>query len=159
MSTSLTNNMPRSSTGSSMVSRAPLISWFSRSQFLPVQVSQAAFLPVQQHGSSARGAASSHPNCKGTRVQPVDAARPPGMWSSDEAYFRTGTFGGPGVADSQPSDYGGTEVLRPLRRYHANAQTSDKLCVKHKPSTRKLGPGVMVRSASSTFVLRGPGLT
>lgn len=44
-------------------------------------------------------------------------------------------------------------MLRSMRRYHANTTSvDDKVCVKHKPSTRKLGPGLMVRSVMGCCV-------
>ena len=76
---------------------------------------------------------------------------------ADEVMYRTGCFGGPGIASSQPSRLGGTEVLRPLRLYGqdgVSGPAKERYCTKLQPSTRKLGPGLAVRSHLLMAVFR-----
>ncbi len=71
-------------------------------------------------------------------------ARHASIWSSEEAYFRTGAWTGmPSAEEWQPSWLGGSDVRRPLRLYHADRYRcgTKQACTKHKNSTAKLIPG------------------
>ena len=103
----------------------------------------AAASPAAARGGSQRAAALEG----GGTAAAQPAARPPESWSRDEAMDRTGHFGRLGDGGQwRPTQLGGSDVVRPLRRYTQDTTPAavKPSCTKHQVSHRTLLPGCMV---------------
>ena len=121
------------------------------------QVSGRAFVPAGTHtgtvGSSNVAGEAAEACGRATRghksyMAAVAAGLPPAeAWQSrEEAFLRTGTWGGPPTSTSwTATKYGGSHVQRPLPRYHMDARNRSRLaCTKHKDQSKVLTPGVLL---------------
>ena len=69
----------------------------------------------------------------------------PTGWSEDEAFLRMGLFGGFASTPYQPSELGGSHIIRQVPRYEADAKSEEKGCTKHKTASSSHTPGIVLR--------------
>jgi hypothetical protein len=85
---------------------------------------------------------------KGIRIVAWPEQRPPGTWTQEEAFVRTGIWA-PGLAashDWQPSPLGGSDIVRPLQPYEFDRrkQADPTDCTKHKEASKYLSHGLLL---------------
>ena len=139
------------------------------SEFLAPHIGQPTGIPIEARNilkslldkahrccqSSASGPTGRQKGPDLTNSNKITLAQPPAdraplTWGQEEAFLRTGVWIGPELGPNSPpwqsTPLGGSGVIRPLRLYAADQNsTSDKAarCTKHKESTQRLLPGCL----------------
>ena len=106
-------------------------------------------LALRVESGGATGTAAATPPGQSSYEASLAAGLPPAQqWRSrEEAFLRTGAFGGPPCVSWTPTAHGGSHVSRPIPRYVMDGKpwkTGSVPCTKHKDQHKVLVPGLLV---------------